>query len=400
MKRKTQWIKPILSGCIMASLLPMTSQASGFALIEQSASGQGLSYAGAAASVEDASVMWFNPAGLTQVENNQLIVAGHVISPKSEFNNANGNESVDAATVGFVPNFYWKTKVADLDFGFGVNVPFGQKLDYGKTWSGNSVATLTDLKTVNLNPAVALKINEQLSFGFGLNAQMVDVILDTSQVEITGDSWDLGYNFGLMYQPADSLNIGLAYRSQVKHSVDGEFVQGGAYKGVATSDVTLPATATLALDYAFTDQTSFLASATWTEWSAYDQLVINLNDLIVSTSPFVTMDVPIESKQNFENSMRYALGLTHKYSPALKIRAGLAIDHTPVPSAQNRSPRTPDSTRKWVSLGVGYALNKSMNLDVGYSHLFASNSDINYSGITGYYDSAVDIFSAQLVWNY
>lgn len=391
------------AGILLASgmtVFTAQTQAAGFALIEQSASGQGLSYAGAAASVEDASVMWFNPAGLTQIEKDQLIVAGHIISPNTEYTDAGSGNSVKPGTVGFVPNFYWKTQFADLDFGFGVNVPYGQKLDYGNAWEGAAVATLTDLKTINLNPAVAIKLSDQLSVGFGLNAQFVDVALDTNQVEITGDSWAFGYNAGLMYQPSGKMTIGLAYRSEVKHSVEGEFTQGGVYTNTATSDVTMPASATLAMDYAFTDQTNLLASATWTQWSAYDQLVINLNDLIVSTSPFMTMDVPVKSAQNFEDSMRYALGMTHQYTPSFKVRAGVAIDYTPVPNAESRSPRTPDSTKKWLSLGLGYKLNSAMNLDVGYSRLMSGDYEINYQGITGTYESSVDILSAQLVWDY
>lgn len=385
------------------------AQASGFALIEQSASGQGLSYAGAAANAEDASIMWFNPAGLTQIENDQLIVAGHVISPKAEFNNPTTGASEDGATVGFVPNVYWKTKIADLDFGFGVNVPFGQKIEYDEDWEGAGVATTTDLTTINLNPAIAMKINEQLSVGFGLNAQYVDVVLEqkvplNGDVSITGDSWAFGYNFGFMFQPSANLNVGLAYRSKMQHDVSGKADYeninntvnlGGytlnqvLYDMNANADVTLPASASLAIDYKISDKTNLLASTTWTAWSQYDQLVIEFEN-----------GTATESNQDFGDSMRYALGMMHQYNDQFKVRAGVAIDYTPVPSAENRSPRTPDSDRKWVSIGGGYKLSKEMNLDVAYSHLFASKSDINYQGLTGYYDSAVDIFSAQFVWNY
>ena len=105
-----------LTGAILFALASETVSASGFALIEQSASGQGLSYAGAAASTEDASVMWFNPAGLTEIEGHQIIVGGHVISPSAKFNNdgsylavpvntLQGDED-NGATIGFVPNLY------------------------------------------------------------------------------------------------------------------------------------------------------------------------------------------------------------------------------------------------------------------------------------------------------
>ncbi|QKI89728.1 transporter [Thiomicrorhabdus xiamenensis] len=410
---------------VAMGLAPVSAMASGFALIEQSASGQGLSYAGAAANAEDASIMWFNPAGLTRFEGDQLIIGGHVISPKADFteqasvkNGATpiGGEGDNGATVGFVPNVYWKSRLGAYDVGFGVNVPFGQHISYDEDWVGRYHATETDLKTLNLNPAIAGKVNDQLSFGFGLNAQYVDVILEQKvdqsfigdsdgNAKVSGNSWAFGYNLGLLYQADEDLDIGFSYRSKMQHDVEGKIdysdinaaLGGVLYDMDASSNVVLPASASLAMNYRLSEHTRLLASATWTGWSGYDELIIELEDGSSS-----------ESNQNFEDSMRYAVGMIHQFNRQLKLRGGLAIDYTPVPDKYSRSPRTPDSNRKWVSVGLGYQLNKRMNLDVGYSHLFANRSDVDYNVTTslgsydlrGYYDSAVDILSAQLVWNF
>ena len=73
------------------SIAGFTSQSysSGFALIENSASGQGNAFAGAAAYAEDASTVWFNPAGMMKLDKNQILVAGHFITPRSSFTNGN-----------------------------------------------------------------------------------------------------------------------------------------------------------------------------------------------------------------------------------------------------------------------------------------------------------------------
>ena len=55
------------------------AQAGGFGLIEQNASGIGNAYAGQAASAQDASTIFFNPAGMTQLPGRQVVVAGHLI---------------------------------------------------------------------------------------------------------------------------------------------------------------------------------------------------------------------------------------------------------------------------------------------------------------------------------
>jgi len=128
-----------LTVAMLMALATPSVYAAGFALIEQSASGQGLSYAGAAANAEDASVMWFNPAGLTEVAGHEAILAGHLIVPKSEFSNdgsyttytgaISGNDD-NGATSGFVPNLYWKGHYSGYELGLGINVPFGQKIKY------------------------------------------------------------------------------------------------------------------------------------------------------------------------------------------------------------------------------------------------------------------------------
>lgn len=422
-----------LTGAVLLALSSQTVYASGFALIEQSASGQGLSYAGAAANAEDASVMWFNPAGLTQIEGNQAILGAHVIAPKAPFTNqssSNGAAVVgsndDGATIGLVPNIYYKTKLDGMDFGLGINVPFGQHISYDDAWVGRYHATETDLKTLNINPAIAKKVNDKLSVGFGLNAQYVDVVLgqninqsaigDTdAAAEVTGSSWAFGYNLGLMYSASESLNLGLSYRSEINHDVKGKvaytnvnstvpiaagptYLSNIMFDSAATASVSLPATLIAAIDFKVDDSVQLLAGATWTGWKAYDELVVD----------FANAAPDSKSNQNFEDSMRYSLGMNYQFNSAWKLRAGVAFDETPVPNAESRSPRTPDSDRTWLSFGAGYELNKNMYLDVAYTHIYSDKAPVNYSQVTslgtntlnGEFNTSIDILSAQLVWNY
>lgn len=415
--------------------LSQVASASGFALIEQSASGQGLSYAGSAANTEDASVMWFNPAGMALIEGSQAIVGLHVISPKAKFTD-NGSTLTggrtgtddDGATVGMVPNLYWKGQFGEYHVGLGINVPYGQHISYSDDWMGRYHATETDLKTYNINPSIARKVNDKLSLGFGLNAQYVDVLLEQkinqiavgdttdANAKVTGNSWAFGYNLGLMYQPIETLKVGLGYRSAITHNVKGKVEYndvnstvgvpslGGAklnqifYDADASADVNLPATASLAIDYQYNDKIDLLASTTWTGWSAYDELVVDFDNGSPNS----------ESNQNFGDSWRFAVGGAYQLSDAWKLRSGLALDKTPVPNKYSRSPRTPDTDRKWVSVGAGYKLSEAINLDFAYSRLFADKTDIEYTTtsrlgnntLKGSYDSSVDIFSAQLVWKY
>jgi long-chain fatty acid transport protein len=92
------------------------------------------------------------------------------------------------------------------------------------------------------------------------------------------------------------------------------------------------------------------------------------------------------------------------------LRGGLAYDETPVPDAEHRTPRIPGNSRTWLSLGGSYRIDTAFIIDVGYSHLFVSDPPINNTfessvptlaaTINGSYSASVDIFSAQLRWNY
>ena len=403
--------------------------AAGFALIEQSASGQGLSYAGAAANAEDASVMWFNPAGLTEIASHQAILAGHVIVPKSDFNNngsynaAFGNAPIsgsddNGATTGFVPNFYWKGQYGGYDLGLGINVPFGQKIKYEDDWVGRYHAIETNLKTLNINPSIAKKINDNVSFGFGLNAQYVDLILSSKvdntfagnpsagdgDAEITADSWAYGYNLGLFYQPTPSTDLGLAYRSSVTHFAKGKVdytnvTNAGALATLLDADakatVNLPANISFSVNQGVNDKLHILVDATWTQWSDYKELVVD----------FDSAQADSNTRQNFKDSWRLSLGGIYQLNETIKLRAGVAFDQTPVSNPENRSPRTPDVDRKWFSVGLGYKLSNALSLDLAYSHLAEDKEKVNYTTndaqyLVGSYSNAVDIVSAQIVWKY
>src|ERR1700693_3891738 len=64
------------------------AHASAFALIEQSASGLGNSFAGAAASAEDASTIYYNPAGMSLLPGMQLSAGLALINLSAKFSDS------------------------------------------------------------------------------------------------------------------------------------------------------------------------------------------------------------------------------------------------------------------------------------------------------------------------
>jgi len=161
------------------------AHASAFALIEQSASGLGSSYAGAAAAADDASIIFYNPAGMSLLPGMQVSAGLALINLSAKFSDSGstpgagprplGNDGGNAGDLSAVPNVYFAMDLApDWKVGVGVSVPFGLKTEYDPAWMGRFQAIKSDISTLNINPAVSYKLNQTVSLGFGLNYQSID----------------------------------------------------------------------------------------------------------------------------------------------------------------------------------------------------------------------------------
>jgi long-chain fatty acid transport protein len=432
--------------------------ASGFAIIEQSVSGLGNAFAGGAASAEDASTIFFNPAGMTLLDGQQVVGGTHVIVPSTKFsadraenitgapNSLGTNNGGDGGVIALVPNLYYTNQINEkVSFGLGIFAPFGLATEYDKDWVGRYHAIESDVMTININPNIAFKVTDKLSLSAGVSAQYIDVTLSSMVdgglvasslggnplnisntdydvlVENTADDWGYGFNLGLMYELSSATRIGLAYRSEIAHKVKGE-VKSNVPEEMATADATyfaitgkhlfatqglqgkidLPAIASLSLYHQVNDKLAIMGDVTWTGWSSFKELVIEFDDEIATNQSTTTTE-------NWDDSWRYSIGATYQATDKLKVRTGLAYDETPI-SDEYRTPRIPGTDRLWVSLGLGYQINEKMNIDCAYTHLFVENSkmekftttpeDTARGTVVGEFENVVDIASVQLTYNF
>ena len=419
--------------------------AAGFAVTENSAGAQGNSYAGAAAAAEDASTVWFNPAGMMKLDGNQIVVVGHIIVPNSKYTDQGsthgdgttaiqGGEDDDAYESALVPNLYWVTAInEEMKFGLGINAPYGLVTNYDDTWKGRYHGVLSDLKIVDINPSLAFQVNEKVSVGIGLNIMLVDVTLtsaidfgsilgapggadgfaDLEADNLNGiDDIAYGLNIGLMYDITPKTTLGLAYRSEVSVDVEGTatfkvpaaaapILSSGAFvDSDINAGITLPQSFSVSLAHDY-GTLKVLADITWTGWSSFDELRIKYDN------PNQPDSVTTE---DWEDIFRYSVGVDWQYSDKITLRTGIAYDETAVPSDERRTPRVPDNNRTWLSFGGTYIINPEFTVDIGYSHIFISDTKINNTfessqpalaaTLTGEYEASVDILSAQLRWNY
>jgi long-chain fatty acid transport protein len=428
--------RKIVLKAVPAALLAAFSSggmAAGFQLLEQNASGIGNAYAGSAAVAENASTIFFNPAGMTQLKGNNLSAGVSVIKTKFEFTNngsstgaLSGNGGDGGVTAG-VPNAYLSFQAGDnLSLGLGISAPFGLKIEYDKPWLGGAQAQEFDVKTVNLNPSFAFKLNDTVSLGGGVNYQQLDVkyariasvapaipvgpgFVNGTQhdVLLEADDVALGWNVGALFKLSPATQLGASYRSKTKYTVNGAIaVTGGsgaldaAFNASQSSDIKadieLPDTAILSAAHQLNDNLQLLADVSWTGWSSIKKVAI------VRTSGAQTGATAQTLDTDFRDTWRAALGANYRVSEATKLKFGVAYDQTPVRAASTRLVSLPDNDRLWLSLGVQYAPSKASAVDVGFAYLKIKDSEINNNQaaagrgtVTGSYDANVMLAGVQ-----
>lgn len=413
--------------------------ASGFAITEQSAKGLGDAFSGSAAAAEDASTIFFNPAGLTRLSGNQAAAAGYFIFPSAKFQNQGSNIITGAPLTGsnggdagvgvFVPNVYAAWSLWDrVKIGLGINTPFGLKTKYNDDWVGRYQAVKSELTTININPTLAAKLTNNLSVGVGVDLQYAKAELSNAIdfgligfgarlrtrpqgsdgfVKLTGDDWSWGYNLGLLYEPSQNTRIGLAYRSPITHDLKGDAnftvpaaataltANGQFTDSRAKTVLNLPETVSLSAYQQLSPRLAATADVTWTGWSRFKELRVNFDNPVQPDSV---------QPENWHDTFRYSLGVNYALNAAWKLRAGVAYDPSPVED-KYRTARIPDSNRTWLSIGTSFQASNSLSFDVGYAHLFVDDGEINQASTTngtlkGRFESHVDVVGVQLNWKF
>jgi long-chain fatty acid transport protein len=425
-ERRTHGVAFKVLAALVGAMGTTAANAAAFQLLEGNASGLGNAYAGSAAVAEDASTVFFNPAGMTLLPGRNVAFSVDLVRPQAEFSNSGttgpggapgvGGNGGDAGDWAAVPAGYMTWQVTDrVTLGLGLGAPFGLKTEYPKSWVGRFHAAKSEIKTININPAIAFKVNESWSLGFGVNFQRIDADLTKVATagsgsellgRIEGDDTAWGWNIGAMYQLSPSTRLGLAYRSKMDYELEGtsrfsalNVAGSAALPGVTaqrggdvTADVELPDTATFSIHQKLSDRWTMLGDVSWTGWSSLQELRINRTD-----GKNVTTE-----ELRWRDTWRVAFGGTYAYTDAVNLKFGVAWDQTPVRDA-TRLPRVPDEDRIWLTLGVQWKPSADSAVDVGYAHIFVKDAKVNNGGATplatgtlvGEYENAVDILGVQ-----
>ena len=359
---------------------------------EQDAAGLGVAHAGSAAVADSAAGLYYNPAGLARLDGVQLSAGLSGLRPVVDFTDRGSTGAAlgsgdggDAGRWLALPNasLSWRLG-SDLALGIGVTRPFALDLDYDADWRGRVHAQHSEIRTVNVNPAIAYRINDRVALGFGVNYQSIDLDLSRAGQRLKGDDGSWGWNAGVLFTLSPAMRVGLSYRSAIEHQLDAR-VDGRA----ARADVKLPDTAILSVWQQVSDRWEAMGDLSYTRWNTLQRVnfVERGSGALLASEPFAD-----------GNSWRLAWGAAYRVSDTFKFKFGLAWERSPIGNS-GRSARLPDSNSLRLAFGGQWLFGAFGRLDAGYSYLLMRDARIAQSRdanlLRGKYENGMHIVGLQ-----
>lgn len=409
----------VLTGVAAAT---STALAAGFQLTEQSSLGLGRAYAGAGIVGDDLSAVHYNPAGMTLLEGTRFQAGTTWIALNADYNGKDGSSENGRLKGQMIPAGYVTHQVNDkIWLGFAMTVPFGMGTEYDKNWAENQRGTDAKIYTFDMNPNIAWKVSEFLSVGAGVSVQYAKAKLGMGlkspelaaindgylgHGKIEGDSWDWGFNLGVMISPTDKLRFGLAYRSSIEHDAEGDFTfsngQGPAanfngYVFNMTTSIETPDTVMLTGTWETTDRLRLSGLIGWANWSDFDELKIknSVPGQVDSSSGGMFREKTVINE--WQDTWLFSVGADYRINDAFTIRGGLAYETSPIDDQSTRMAVIPDTDRIWFSLGASWYPTQDLQFDVGATYLMGIGDSDLYDDVNGKKVGKFDSLDAYLL---
>ncbi|MGR5449737.1 outer membrane protein transport protein [Vibrio alfacsensis] len=389
MTQNTRLFKKTLLAVTVA-MASSQAMAAGFQLNAQSATGVGRAFAGDAVIADNAAVMARNPAAMALFDKMELSLGFESITSMIEVKDgrycpagicAIGSDFSydDAGDTSIAPNIHLIVPVNDK-FAWGVNAysNFGTKTEFDDSFVAKEYGGLTDVKSANFGLSGSYRLNDQWSFGAGL-----DLVYGqgTMKRELKGmpkplldvdgaDGWAVGFNLGTVYELDENNRFGLAYR----YSPEMEAKDDKGQKIV----LPLPDMAEFS-GYHKIEDTKFAVhySIQYIGWGAFDQIEFkNLKDSILTGS--------YNKDYQWQDGWHYAIGGTYYLNNDWTLRTGYMYDTSAQDSLTSVS--VPDSDRQWLSAGFTYHIDSKSNVDFGITYLMGKDVDVNEATPNPMYD--------------
>ncbi|HEV2294508.1 MAG TPA: TonB-dependent receptor [Tepidisphaeraceae bacterium] len=359
---------------------------------------------------DDASAVWYNAAGLAQLQGTEAMVGGVGLFSNWDFH-ADQGASQSMNDFALLPHLYLSSDLGTerLRVGIGINNSFGLSEDWGDSGPLRFIVDDAQLAAINISPAVAYKLNERLSFGLALNVYYADLSLDRQvllgapptpegRFHINGNDWAVGYTPSVLWKINQRHAIGAFYRSPVKLNLEGEAeveLGGAPIAGPSRTNLPIALPQQIGIGYAVrpTKPLKIEANVIWTDWGSLDRLRIGSENPLFDDSR-----IPADWRSGFT----YRLGAQYELTDNWTVRAGYAYGDNAVPEA-TFTPIVPDSDYHLMALGVGYGIER-WSLDLAYQLIYRESRDIEHSALSptidGEWENAIHTVCLSAVYRF
>ena len=318
------------------------------------------------ATADNPSAIYYNPAGITQLEGQNVRGGFYSIATYDhEYSPAGAAHTVDS--IQAVPQFFYTAKINEtpISLGMGVYSPYGLSQQWPKNTSFDTLGTKGSIQYICFNPVVAWQVASNFSIAAGptINWAQTDLRLSVvpsalqpgTELRFKGSDNTLGMNLGFLFQLAPKISIGVSYRSQTVMGFRGPASVNGAgdfaipNNSIGTDAAfTFPQNIIGGISYRPTTNWNVEFDVDWTEWS-------RLKNVPLKSSPinaFGVVNVPINLPFNWQDSCFFEWGVTRYFDNGWHGSAGYIFSENSVPDA-SFNPLIPDGDRHIWSLGVG-----------------------------------------------
>ncbi len=386
--------------------------AGGFKIALQGQKAQGIAHIGAGYA-QDASTVYFNPAGMAFV-NNSVNFGVTYLMPRTQFVDASTQLTTNANVKNFTPfSLFTQYSIKPkLKVGLGIYTPFGSGISYPNNWTGQYILNSIELQAIFIQPTLSYLITNNISIGLGgiystgnftlsknipIQSQSNNNVGNAAlRANAAGQSFTSGvfYNknkvtAGIVYRGALTMQAknGTATFTNIPSSLIDTFPNT-----TFTTELPLPAEIAIGGSYKINNKFTIAGEYNFTFWKTFDSLGF---DYTKNTTKLTDEKQP----RLYNNSSTFRIGIVYNYNRKTTIRGGIFLDNTPV-NKNLVNPDLPDNNKVGFSLGASYNVNKKWTIDASalYENVPARLTTNTYSNLQGTY--ATKVFALGLGANY
>ncbi|MGB0257409.1 MAG: OmpP1/FadL family transporter [Coraliomargarita sp.] len=345
------------------------------------------------ATADNPSAVFYNAAGLTQLEGTQVQANVFAISLAYEYDGALGSDDMDDDFQA-IPSFFVSHKFEDSDFafGFGAYAPFALGSDWGSDASfalDPRVPYEAELEYVKYHLVAAWQITDTLSIAFGPSFDKTDLDVKANALEFDADGDDIGYSASILWQPNQHHSFGLNYQAKTDIEYSGTadlFIPNTGFVPFdADADLVFPESIVFGYSYRPNEQWNIEFNIDWTNWDRVDDLTLE--------------GVPggLAYELNWDSAFIWELGATRYFDNGWNVSAGYTYVENAVPQG-DLLPIVPDNDRHFFAVGIGQAIGQ-FYWQATYQYAYSDERKIKgntFGTVNGDYDLDSQAFALSL----